>query len=85
MVLKYTLNKLNIKYFTQSLKKKERMEIIEKNKLIIPEMDIFESINGYDKDITIQNLIDMKLNYIKLQFETYGTLANFLTKVKAFK
>ena len=45
-------------------------------------MEIFESINGYNKDITIQNLINMKLNYIKLQFETYGTLANFLTKVK---
>ena len=61
------------------------MKNIRKNKLIIPEMKIFKSINGYNKDITIKKLINMKLKYYKLDFETYGTLANFLTKVKAFQ
>ena len=74
-----------ITYFTQSLKNEERMKIIQKNKLIIPEMKIFKSINGYDEDITIKKLINMYLKYFKLDFETYGTLANFLTKVKAFQ
>ena len=76
---------IQITYFTQSLKNEERMKIIQKNKLIIPEMKIFKSINGYDEDITIKKLINMKLKYFKLDFETYGTLANFLTKVKAFQ
>ena len=75
----------NIKYFIQSLKKKERLEYIEKNKSIIPEMEIFESINGYDIDATIKNLKNMKLKYKELKFKTYGTLACFLTKVKAFQ
>ena len=74
-----------IKYFTQSLKTEERLKNIQKNKLIIPEMEIFQSINGYDTDTTIKNLKNMKLNYKALDFPTYGTLANFLTKVKAFK
>lgn len=74
-----------IKYFIQSLKKEDRLENIQKNKSIIPEIEIFESINGYDIDTTIKNLKDMKLKYKKLDFETYGTLANFLTKVKAFQ
>ena len=74
----------DIKYFTQSLKTKERLKNIQKNKLIIPEMEIFESINGYDIDTTIKNLTNMKLRYKSLDanFETYGTLANFLTKLK---
>ena len=51
-----------IKYFIQSLKKKDRLKYIEENKSIIPEMEIFESINGYDIDATIKNL---KKNNIK--------------------
>ena len=51
-----------IKYFIQSLKKKERLKYIEENKSIIPEMEIFESINGYDIDATIKNF---KKNNIK--------------------
>ena len=74
-----------VKYFTQSLKKKDRLPNIQKNRLIIPEMEIFKSINGYNEDSTINNLKKMKLKYISLDFETYGTLANFLTKVKAFQ
>ena len=75
----------DIKYFTQSLKKKNRLKNIQKNKSIIPEMEIFESINGYDIHTTIKNLTNMKLSYKRLDFETYGTLANFLTKIKAFQ
>lgn len=76
---------VNIKYFTQSLKTKDRLQYIQKNKLLIPEMEIFESINGYDINGTIKNLINMRLSYKRLDFETYGTLANFLTKIKALK
>lgn len=79
------LSDYKIKFFIQSLKKEDRMKNIEKNKLIIPEIEIFESINGYNKDITTKYLLDMKIKYNKLDFETYGTLANFLTKVKAFQ
>ena len=78
---------VEIKYFIQSLKTQERLNYINQNKILIPDIEIFESINGYDINNTIKALKEMKLKYITLQpgSETYGTLANFLTKVKALQ
>lgn len=78
---------IDIVYFTQSLKTPERLEFIKKNQLIMPEMKIFEAVNGYDVDGTIKTLKDMKLKYIRMCrfYEKFGMLANFLTKVKAFQ
>ena len=78
-----------ITFLIQSLKNRSRIRtnVIKNNQLILPKMEIFESINGYNKNSTLAALFDMNLKYVKLdsKFETYGTLANTLTKVKAWE
>lgn len=72
-------------YFIQTLGKKERINIIKKNKITIPDIQIIKSINGYNKLETEKYYYKSNLKYISLQFETYGTLANFLSKLNIFK
>ena len=76
-----------VKYFVQSLLTEERKKIIALNQKILPQLDVFQSINGYDKQGTIAALKSMKICFADLNeiYETYGTLANFLTKLKAFQ
>jgi len=73
-----------ITFLIQSLRKRSnsRTNVIKNNQLIIPKMEIFESINGYNKNSTLAALFDMNLKYVKLdtKFQTYGMLANTLTK-----
>lgn len=79
--------KKKIHYYVQSLKKPERLKFFEDNKKIIPDLEIFDAINGYDTKKTDRQLKKSKLKFIALdkKFYTYGTLANFLTKVKALR
>lgn len=87
------MNKNKIHYFVQSLKTPERLKIFEKNKKIIPDLKIFDSINGYDRKQTDRQLKKSKLKFIsldimrvnKIKCISYGSLANFLTKVKALR
>jgi len=76
------MKQLNIEYFILSLMTEERMSIINQNIQKFPYIKIFKSINGYNKEETIQEYRDSGLQYRSLDhdFETYGTLANFLTK-----
>ena len=76
-----------IKYFIQSLERPERLEYIEKNKKIIQNIEIYKSINGYNIDETCNEFYKSGLKYTELHkdYETYGTLANYLTKINAFK
>lgn len=74
-----------IKYIIQSLKTPNRMKIINLNKKFIPEIEIYESINGYNINTTILSLFKSKIKFVNLDFNTYGTLANFLTKVNILK
>jgi GR25 family glycosyltransferase involved in LPS biosynthesis len=75
----------NITYFVQSLQTPERVVLINKNMEIFPDLKIFQSINGYDMDETNNELSKSGLKFKHIDFFTYGTLANFLTKVNAFK
>ena len=77
----------NIAYFIQSLETTERVNYNNRNKEILPEFAVFKSINGYDSVETMVEFEKSQLKFVKLDdgFSTYGTLANFLTKVNAFK
>ena len=44
--------KQKIKFFIQSLETPERLEIINKNRKLFPEFEIFKSINGYNIEET---------------------------------
>jgi len=69
-----------IKYFCLSLNTPERRKIYEQNKKIIPKLTLLQSVNGYNKTLVLELLKKVKLSYINIEFQTYGTLANFLTK-----
>lgn len=63
----------------------ERKPLVEHNLNLFPFITITQSINGYDINETIQALKETKLIYHRLQFPTYGTLANFITKYNILK
>lgn len=75
-----TRNMNHIKYYILSLLTIERQNLVKKNQERFPEIDVFRSINGYDIKETLSHLTNSKLQYHHLEFATYGTLANFLTK-----
>lgn len=77
----------NIVYFIQSLKTTKRLKYINKNLQTFPDLKIFKSINGYNINKTIIELKKSKIKFKRLnnKFYTYGTLANFLTKVNVLK
>jgi GR25 family glycosyltransferase involved in LPS biosynthesis len=58
----------------------EREKIIQENLKLFPFITVTKSINGYDIPETLARLKDSQLIYKHLEFPTYGTLANFLTK-----
>ena len=74
-----------ITYFIQSLKTSERISIINANLKLFPNIKIFDAINGYNVYETTDCLLKSQLKLKYLSFNTYGTLANFLTKYNAFK
>jgi hypothetical protein len=69
-----------MKYFVLSLCKSERMKYIEENKKIIPELEIRNAINGYNIKETLNKFLEYDIEYKYLEFCSYGTLANFLSK-----
>lgn len=75
----------NVVYFIQSLKTTERLKYINKNRKKFQDLKIFKAINGYDIDKTTNEFLNSNIKYHNLNMPTYGTLANFLTKVNAFK
>ena len=77
--------KQKIKFFIQSLETPERLEIINKNRKLFPEFEIFKSINGYNIEETCDEFYKSGYKFHNLRFKTFGTLANWLTKVKAIE
>lgn len=72
---------MKIEFVIMSLCKDDnRLMNVDYNKKIIPNIHIFKSINGYDKEDVIMELKKTGLEYHNLYFKTYGTLACFLTK-----
>lgn len=71
-----------------SLLTEERKLYIEKTLKLFPFIKIFNSVNGYNKQETIKEFLRLNLDFHKLKrgpnndFNTYGTLACWITKVK---
>ena len=71
-----------------SLLTEERKLYIEKTLKLFPFIKIFNSVNGYNKEETIKEFLRLNLDFHKLKrgpnndFNTYGTLACWITKVK---
>lgn len=78
-------------YILSLLNNGEREEIISKNKKLFPQIEVIKSTNGFNKQEVIDELIKLDIKFYKLNkyrkenFNTYGTLANFITKVKIMK
>jgi GR25 family glycosyltransferase involved in LPS biosynthesis len=71
-----------MKIITQTLNKQDRKYIRDHNDKLFPGMIFYNAVNGYDINETIDQFKKSGLKYNNLQFNNYGTLANFLTKVK---
>jgi hypothetical protein len=73
--------------FICSLLRPDRMKYIEENIKMFPFIKTFKSINGYNPNIPLKEIINLKLKYKDLDnnFRTYGTLANWITKYKMLK
>ena len=71
-----------------SLLTEERKLYIEKTLKLFPFIKIFNSVNGYNKEETIKEFLRLNLDFHKLKigpknnFNNYGTLACWITKVK---
>lgn len=71
-----------------SLLTEERKLYIEKTLKLFPFIKIFNSVNGYNKAETIKEFLRLNLDFHKLKigpkndFNNYGTLACWITKVK---
>lgn len=76
-------NKEYCKFFILSLLNGSRNHIIHKNLIIHEDIDLFQSVNGYSEDDTINSLQQSGLIFHNLHDSNslrYGVLANFLTK-----
>ena len=68
-----------------TLDRDDRRSIFEDNKKKFPLIKKYISVNGYNKNETIDELKKINIKFNKLcnsYYSTYGTLANFLTKIK---
>lgn len=71
-----------------SLSTPERLGYINKTRKLFPFVKIFNSVNGYNKEETIKEFLSLDINFHKLKvgskndFNNYGTLACWMTKVK---
>ena len=74
-----------MKIITQTLNRQDRKYIRDHNDKLFPGIIFYNSINGYNITETINEFKKSCLKYNYLQFDNYGTLANFLTKVKIIR
>lgn len=77
--------------YIQSLLTEERKKYINQSKKLYPFCRIFNSTNGYNKDETIKDFLNLGIDFHRLSigpnwnFHTYGVLACWVSKVKFFK
>jgi GR25 family glycosyltransferase involved in LPS biosynthesis len=82
---------MKYKTYILSLLTEERSRYIDKTINLFPFVNIIQSVNGYNKKETIDEFLDLNLEFHKLKigpkndFNTYGTLACWITKVKFLK
>ena len=71
-----------------SLLTPERLDYINKTRKLFPFVKIFNSVNGYNQEETIKEFLSLGIDFHKLKigpkndFNNYGTLACWMTKVK---
>jgi GR25 family glycosyltransferase involved in LPS biosynthesis len=79
---------MKYKAYILSLLTEEREVYVKKAINSFPFIEIFNSVNGYNKQETIKEFLDLNVDFYKLKvgpkndFNNYGTLACWITKVK---
>jgi hypothetical protein len=73
-----------------SLLTEERLTYVNKTVKSFPFVNLIQSVNGYDKKETVDEFLklDLKFHQLKIglnDFNTYGTLACWITKVRFLK
>ena len=76
---------MKCEYYICSLLTSERKEIVKKNINKFNFIKVIKSINGYNKEITINEFHKMNLIFKSQTINTFGMLANAITKLKLIK
>lgn len=77
--------------YIHSLLTEDRKKYIEESQKLYPFCKIFKSTNGYDKDETIKDFLELGIDFHSLSagpnfdFHTYGVLACWVSKIRFFK
>ena len=74
-----------LQFFVLSLGRDDRKHFYEENLKILPELQFFQAVNGYDKTETVQEFKKLNIPFYNIMYPIYGTLANIITKIKAMK
>ena len=77
-----------IHFVVTSLLTDERAKIVSKNRELLPNLEVWRAVNGYNINETMgafAEAVGEGLKYHWLQFETFGTLAIWLTKRAALQ
>ena len=77
--------RLTCEFFILSMMRDDRKEARDKNAIEYPHFTFIKSVDGYNIDETLQEFRNLGIIYKYLYFPTYGTLANWITKVKMIK
>lgn len=84
--------KNEIAVFILSLRTPEREAMVQKALELFPNFKVFQAINGYDKEEVFQEFQKVGIKYTRIpndpmhgSFNTFGTMANSLTKIKAME
>lgn len=78
--------------FILSLRSPEREPMVQKSLELFPNFKVIQAINGYDKEEVFQEFQKVGIKYTRTSndplhgsFNTFGTMANTLTKIKTMK
>jgi hypothetical protein len=77
--------RLHCEFFILSMMRDDRKQARDKNAEQYPSFRFIQSVDGYNIEETLQEFRKLGVIYKYLYFPTYGTLANWLTKVKMIK
>lgn len=79
------MNDKKVVYITQTLGREDRAEFVSNMKKAIPGLIVEKSVNGYDKDETLEAYKESGLKFVWSQFKTYGVIACFFSKFRALR
>lgn len=83
---------IEIPTFILSLRTPEREVMNQKSLELFPNFKVIQAVNGYDKEEVFQEFEKVGIKYTRIpndplhgSFNTFGTMANTLTKIKTMK